>query len=169
LVADRGERAQAAREWLLLSAEDPRAAVKGWQELGAALLDCGRRFAVIRILPEVVWAAAGTVSMAAVDEELARVLDGPVIMSLYPHRYYALVPVDAEHHPEWSGRVHDDAKFLSEGAVIAVPLPGRTEPDGARAYWSVPVTEAGKLCSPDVVSRFLAHGREVLARRGRTC
>lgn len=166
MVADRGEQAATAREWLLLSANNPDAAATGWQELGVALLECGRKFSVVRMKPEVVWAAAGAHSMAQVDACLREILVGPVFMSMYPHRYYAFVPPAAAGRYEWTDQPRNDARFLGEGTVVAVPLPGRTEPDGARPYWSVPVTEPGRLCSPDAVSRFLAHGRLMLAQKG---
>lgn len=166
-VADRGERASLARGWLLLSAKRPDVAGREWHELGVALLECGEWFGVVRMQPEVVWAATGTERMTEVDAELARVLGGPVFMSLYPHRYYALVPTSAADRHEWKDQPRTDAKFLGQGSVVGVPLPGRTTPDGSRPYWCVPVTEPGELCSADAVSRFLAHGRLVLSQRER--
>ncbi|MXM67090.1 hypothetical protein GR925_27590 [Streptomyces sp. HUCO-GS316] len=165
VVTDRGEAAQLARGWLLLSAERPDVAALEWRERGAALLECGREFSVVRMQPEVVWAAVGSQRMADVDAELKRALDGPVFMSLYPHRYYALVPVNAGLRYEWAVQSRDDARFLGGDSVVAVPLPGRVEPDGARPYWCVPVREPGVVCSSDAVSRFLAHGRFRLAQK----
>lgn len=123
----------------------------------------------MRMDPEVVWAAAGTRRMVDVDQELGRVLGGPVLMSLYPHRYYALVPVETGQRDEWAIEHWTDARYLGEGSVIGAPLVGRTSPDGSRSYWCVPVEEPGDLCDPEAVARFLTLGRTRLRqeREGR--
>ncbi|WP_329217994.1 hypothetical protein OG352_17465 [Streptomyces sp. NBC_01485] len=162
---DAARAAQAAQGWLLLAAKDQTRATKEWEELKAALLDCGRTFAVVKMQPEVVWAAAGTKRMEEADAYLAQVLHGgPVFVTLRPHRYYALVPAQTAERYEWKHQERKDAKFLGLGSFVAVPAPDLTEPDGARAYWSVPVGGAGALCSADAVSQLLAHGRYNLAR-----
>lgn len=158
--------ASLARGWMLMAAEDPEEAHRSWQELGVALVACGRKFGVVRMEAELVWAATGKQRMVEVDRALAEALAGPVFMSLYPHRYYALVPAAAAHRHEWAVQRHRDARYLGEGSVVGVPLVGLTAPDGARPYWCVPLGAPGDVCSADAVSQFVARGREVLGSRG---
>jgi len=166
-VVDDPERLELVRDWLLSSAKDPQAAHQEWQELGVALLECGRKFAAVRMEADIVWAATGRRRMVEIDQVLGEELGGPVCMSLYPHRYYALVPTYTAHRHEWAGRHRQEhARYLGEGSVMGVPLIGRTAPDGARPYWCVPVRKPGRLCSPDAVSDFLARGRQALGGRG---
>jgi hypothetical protein len=166
VVEDPEDRVSLARGWLLMSAKDPGVAHREWQDLGVALVECGQEFGVVRMEADIVWAATGRRRMVEVDEVLAEVLGGPVFMSLYPHRYYALVPVEAARRYEWAVQRQRHVRYLGEGSVVGVPLVGLTAPDGSRPYWCVPVGEPGHVCSADAVSAFLARGRQVLEGRG---
>ncbi|MDX2820502.1 hypothetical protein PV416_05225 [Streptomyces ipomoeae] len=160
-------------EWLLRAADDEAAAQKAWVNTGVALLNCGTLFATVRMEAAVVWAAAGTDDLAKADRYLAGALfGGPVFMSFRPHRYYALVPVSAAEQYEWVPRRQKldqrlDAKLLSTGSCITVPIPERNAvPDKAISYWSVPPRRDGELCSPHAVLQLLALGRYRIAWQG---
>lgn len=158
-------------EWLLRAADDDAAARRAWLDTGVALLSCGRIFSAVRMESAVVWAAAGTEDLAAVDRYLDRVLFGcPVFMTFNPHRYYALLPVNAAEQYEWVPRRQEqrlDAKLLSAGSHITVPMPERKAvPDDALPYWCVPPRRTGELGSPHAVLQLLTLGRYRIAWRG---
>ncbi len=156
----RQEREQAARGWLLLSAEHPAQARREWDDSGIALLRCGALFAAVRVSGDLVRAAAGTGNTAKIDAFLAEALQGgPVFMDLYAQRYYVLVPVSAGQRYEWAARRDPEAEFLGRGCFLGVPRPDATEPEGVRSYWCVPMDGPGNLASPDAVSQLLAVAR----------
>lgn len=159
-------------DWLLRAADDEGAARKAWLNTGVALLNCGEVVAAVRIDAEVVWAAAGTQDLAEVDAFLFGALcGGPVFMDPKAHHYYALVsPLRAAGYV-WSPRRPlpprgPDARLLSGGSYIGVPMPERIVPDGHLPYWCVPAGEVRTLCSPHAVLQLLSRGRFAVAQQG---
>lgn len=160
LVHSRQDREVAVGTWLLAAAQDMNQARTQWQESGIALLRCGGLFGAIRISADLVRTAAGTDNSRKIDAFLAEALQGgPVFVDLYAQRYYVLVPVSAGRRYEWAVRRDPEAEFLGRGCFLGVPRPDRTEPEGVRSYWCVPMDGPGDLAVPDAVSQLLAVAR----------
>ncbi|MFM9590681.1 hypothetical protein ACKI16_29265 [Streptomyces scabiei] len=161
-----------ASEWLLSAADDTAEAQQQWLKDGVAVLTCGRQFAAVRIHADVVWGAARTRDLARVDEFLDRALcGGPVFMDPKTLHYYALVSPSSAAEHEWSPKrlltpLRSDARLLSTGAYIGVPIPERRFPHRRLPYWCVPVGESRTLCSPHAVLQLLARGRFAVAEQG---
>ncbi|MFD6551636.1 hypothetical protein [Streptomyces sp. NPDC058398] len=161
-VADR-----AAADWLLDAADSAVRACIEWDKYGLALLQCGRIFAAVRISGRLVFAAAGTEELPAVEEYLAEMLRGPVFMDLYPHRYYALIPPQADIRSESArGRRGREVAFLDGATFMGVPHPCVRAPvDAISMHWCVSLDPSGDLCAPDRVNQMISFARHRLLER----
>lgn len=148
--ADRG---MATAHWLLAAADDRDEARVEWAEQGIALLRCGGLFAAVRIPARLVHAVARSDDHAAVDAFLAEALHGgPVICDPKGRHYYALVPASTA--SRWR---HPLVECLGRDTYLGVP---RLDAVGLNAqawasYWSVPMSSAADLCSPEAVSQLV--------------
>ncbi|MFE9886133.1 DUF6415 family natural product biosynthesis protein [Streptomyces scopuliridis] len=142
----------AVSQWLASSIDTPDFAFEDWQSGRPAVLRCGVRFDAVRMPVQLVHGAAGSTAPEVVGGFLAEMLDGAVIC--HPGQwYYALVPPGTAEvwRSPW-------AVVRSIGAWLGVPRPDRTEPSGVSLYWSLPMAEAGTLCSADAVAELLRLG-----------
>ncbi|CAN3978222.1 hypothetical protein [Kitasatospora purpeofusca] len=58
-----------------------------------------------------------------------------------------------------------DVPCVGLGRAVAVPRPGLTRDDDARAFWSVQMESPALLCDPALVAHLILAGR----RPGATC
>ncbi|MGV2914521.1 hypothetical protein [Streptomyces alfalfae] len=154
------ERRTAVSTWLLTATDDRRAAWADWRERGLTLLNCGGVFSAVKMPADLVWAAAGTADLTAVDDCLRGWFDdgGAVFMDVHSHLYYFLAPPSFA----WT---YEDCRYpgvgvLGRGQYVGVPAVGRTVPR-SRAYWCVPMDGPGDLCFGDEVEKFLQRGRAI--------
>ncbi|MFJ9029114.1 hypothetical protein ACIRQP_11430 [Streptomyces sp. NPDC102274] len=148
----RGRTETAITRWLASTVPTPDIAHQDWQDGRPGVLRCGIRFDAVRMPHELVNAAAGSTAPDKAAGFLAEVLDGPVIC--HPGQwYYALVPPGTAEvwRSPW-------ACVRGIGGWLGVSRPDRTEPSAVSVYWSVPMAEAGTLCSADAVARLLRLG-----------
>lgn len=162
-VVRAAERQLSVSHWLLGAAADPAAARAQWVEQGVALLACGGIFSAVRIPARLVWAAADSCELGAVDAFLGRWLDGgAVLMDVHAHLYYFLVPRSAAgRREEWDCR---GLEVLGRNAYLGIPATHLTEPRG-RSYWCVPMEAPGDLCCTDEVGELIRAGRASLAAK----
>lgn len=151
------ERQLAVAHWLLSAAEDQSTARDQWQDAsGVALLAGGGIISAVRAPAQLVWAAAGTEELTAVDNHLRRWLDGgAVFMDRYSALYYFLVPGSTTW--KWSDRELPGVECLGRDWYLGVPAMYFTEPH-ERSYWCVPMDSPGNLCYPDEVEALLRAG-----------
>ncbi|WP_051712196.1 hypothetical protein [Streptomyces sp. NRRL S-350] len=159
-IVTAAERQRAAGQWLACAAPVPALAFDGWRNEGLALLPSGVLFAVVPVPAAEVHAAARTDQPRQVDRYLSRVLGGPVFCYDSHDAYYAMVPATTAR-----GWNLSDVPCLGPGRTVAVPRPGLTRDDGARAFWSVQMDSPALLCEPALVAHLILAGR----RRGATC
>ncbi|WP_328553113.1 hypothetical protein [Streptomyces sp. NBC_00358] len=114
-----------------------------------------------------VFAAAGTEELPAVEEYLAEAIRGPVFMDLNPHRYHALIPPRADIRPERAGGRRDrHVAHLDETTCVGVPHPSvRAPAEATSSHWCVPLDPAGDLCAPDALDLMIRAARRLLERR----
>ncbi|OQR59949.1 hypothetical protein B6E66_32485 [Streptomyces maremycinicus] len=145
------ERDLAARNWLLLSVEDPPRAREEWAQQSIALLRCGAFFDLVRVRSEVFTTAAGTTDHEGVAQFLADCLYGPIFVDRYSGLYYCLVPPGTR--KAW---LSFDAACLGLGCHVGVPRPGLDASDTAvRCYWAVSLATPGGVCSPVAVQQLV--------------
>lgn len=162
-VAKAAERQLSVSHWLLGAASDPATARTQWAEQGVALLACGGIFSAVRIPARLVWAAADSCQLGAVDAFLGRRLDGgAVLMDVHAHLYYFLVPRSVAGRRE--ERDCRGVEVLGRNAYLGIPATRLTEPRG-RSYWCVPMEAPGDLCYTDEVGELIRAGRASLAAR----
>lgn len=156
LVHTAADRELATAHWLLAAADNHDEARRQWHKQGLTLLRCGTLFAAVRIPARLVHAAARSEDHAAVDAFLADALHGgPVICDPRGRHYYALVPASTA--TRWR---HPLAECLGRDTYLGVP---RLDALGLNAqawasYWSVPMSSAADLCSPEAVSQLVVLG-----------
>ncbi|MFD5554303.1 hypothetical protein ACFWIA_10735 [Streptomyces sp. NPDC127068] len=145
--------------WLLGAAEDASHALGEWASQDIALLGCGLIFSAVRVPGELVHAAARTDDEQEIAAFLQRSLDGgPVIRDRYARQYYVLVPVGAElRKTARPGRL----EHLGRDCYLGVPKVECTTSDG-RAYWCVPMTSPGRLCSMTRLRELINDGEKRL-------
>ncbi|GGQ50386.1 hypothetical protein GCM10010250_22520 [Streptomyces althioticus] len=154
-VVKRPERELAASQWLLAAADDRERALTEWENGGVALLRCGGILGAVRLPARLVWCAAGSEELTAVDAYLHEALEGPVFMDLHALHYYILVaPRSLSHFPAEDFR---GAERIGRDHFLGVPEVRRTIPQG-RSYWCVPMDSPGVLCPVEAV--------EAMARAG---
>ncbi|MFJ2176430.1 hypothetical protein ACIOHE_26505 [Streptomyces sp. NPDC087851] len=144
------DRTRRIHAWLASSLKEPEFAKEDWKRTGIAVLRCGVRFDVIRMHPDVVHAAIGTTSYAAIPAAVEAARLGPVIADHATH-YYALVPVGTVER--WSDP-HGEPRGI--GAWVGVPRLDLRGPDGV--YWASPLEKPGSVCEPEAVAEFLDLG-----------
>ncbi|MFF1419099.1 hypothetical protein [Streptomyces sp. NPDC058280] len=133
------------------SLDTPSVARHDWEMGRPAVLRTGVVFDAVKMSPELVHAAVESTRPDLVGGALARTLDGPVIY--HPSaQYYALVA--AQTTETWRSPL---ATVLGRSGWLTVPRVDRTRPPGI--HWTVPITQAGKLCTPSAVVEFLRVGR----------
>jgi hypothetical protein len=157
LVHTRADRNLATAHWLLAAADDRDQARVEWAEQGIALLRCGTLFSAVRIPARLVHAAAGSDDHAAVDAYLTEaLLEGPVICDPRGRHYYALVPASTA--SRWR---HPAAECLGRDTYLGVPPPDAAGHDHQAwaSYWSVPMSSAAELCSPEAVAQLVVLAR----------
>ncbi|MEV0976548.1 hypothetical protein [Streptomyces sp. NPDC049915] len=157
-ITTTAERQFAVKSWLLGAVKDRRAAREEWAAHDVALLHCGGIFSAVRIPSNLVWAAAGTEKLAAVDAFLRRwFTDGAMFMDLHAHHYYALVPASTAR--QWNARELPGVECLGHDHYLGVPAVRCTEPRG-RAYWCLSMDSPGCLCYVDEVEQLLRRAQE---------
>lgn len=160
------ERQLAVGHWLLGAADDRATARGQWAGLDVALLRCGGILSAVRVPARLVWAAAGSEELHAVDDHLRRWFDGgAVAMDLHALLYYFLVPGSTAWR--WTDREFPGVECLGRDHYLGVPAPRLTERRG-RSYWCVPMDSPGDLCYPDEVVELLKVGRAARALEGGT-
>jgi hypothetical protein len=157
------ERERSVQSWLLLAAQGAEQALREWDKGGVALLKCGRLFAAVAVNAEIIHAAAGTTGPQTVNAFLREQLHGgPVFADQQNRRYYALVPPDTSHRPEWQGRRYVGVQLLDGDWLMGVPRLECTDPEMHWSYWCVPMDRPGTLCDADAVARLVTYGRDRL-------
>ncbi|MFB8171422.1 hypothetical protein ACFC60_26115 [Kitasatospora purpeofusca] len=159
-IVTAAERRRAAGQWLACASPAPGLALDGWKHEGLALLPSGVLFAVVPVPATEVHAAARTDQPKLVDRYLSRVLGGPVFCYDSHDAYYAMVPTTTARG--WS---LSDVPCLGLGRTVAVPRPGLTRDDDARAFWSVQMESPALLCDPALVAHLILAGQHP----GATC
>jgi hypothetical protein len=170
LVHPTADRRLAVEHWLLSTTPYPDRARRQWRDQGTAMLPLGGLIAAVRIPGRLLTALTGPKTELETDEFLAQALDdGPVICDLRVPRYYVLVPgrmpaTWSQAADEW--RWETDVEVLGRDDYLAVPRLSAVDPEHAagQAYWSVPMSSAGELCSPLAVARLIAAARHALGK-----
>ena len=158
------ERQLAVEHWLLGATEDRATARGQWAALDVALLSLGGILSAVRAPARMVWSAAGTDELRAVDAHLRKWFDGgAVFMDLHATQYYFLVPGSTPW--PWTDRQFPGVERLGRDHFLGVPAPRLTKPRG-RSYWCVPMDSPGDLCYPDEVVELLKVGRAARALEG---
>lgn len=156
LVHTRADRELATAHWLLAAADNRDQAHMEWAKQGIALLRCGTLFSAVRIPARLVHAIADSTDHAAVDAFLADALHGaPVICDPRGRHYYALVPASTA--VKWR---HPAAECLGRDTYLGVPRLDAVGLDSRAwaSYWSVPMSSAAELCSPEAVAQLVVLG-----------
>ncbi|MFF3749838.1 hypothetical protein ACFYYH_05150 [Streptomyces sp. NPDC002018] len=146
----------AVARWLASSIQTPDFAFDDWANGQPAVLRMGRIMDAVRMPQELVYAAIGSNTPAAVSRALAEILRGPVIC--HPGQWlYALVPPRTAE--TWRS---PHAVVRGSGGWLGVPRPDLTEPSAVSTYWAVPLARTGNLCNPEAVAKLLADGQSCL-------
>lgn len=143
-------------EWLASAHPSPSMVRNEWSSAAQlALIPVGRIFDAVRLPGEIVHAAAQSDESSAIGTRLAEYICGPVIHDPGWGRYYALVPPGTA--PKWRAQ---GTECLSEGTYLGVPRTDHTELDERTqaSYWSVPMSQPGRLCSPADVLALVTVG-----------
>jgi hypothetical protein len=171
LVHSNADRRLATEHWLLSTHPTPRQARTEWANDGIALLPLGTLFSAVRIPARLVIALADSPEPADADLLLGEALDsGPVICDPRGLRYYALVP--ASMPVTWRQAADDwrplDVEVLGRDTYLGVPRVDAVEPDvrTTASYWSVPMSSAAELCSPEAVAQLVVLARFRTAEEG---
>lgn len=155
------DRELATAHWLLAAADNRDQARTQWRQQGIALLRCGTLFTAVRIPARLVHAAASSEDPSTVDAFLTEALHGgPVICDPRGRHYYALVPASTA--SRWR---HPAAECLGRDTYLGVPRLDAAGLDSRTwaSYWSVPMSSAAELCSPEAVSQIVVLGSFRLA------
>jgi len=164
LVHSSADRRLATEHWLLSTHPTPRQARKEWTQDGIALLPLGTLFSAVRIPARLVHAAASSEDPSTVDAFLTEALHGgPVICDPRGRHYYALVPASTA--SRWR---HPAAECLGRDTYLGVPRLDAAGLDSRTwaSYWSVPMSSAAELCSPEAVSQIVVLGSFRAAEEG---